>query len=43
MPPSSLAIAQVTPHPVGSGTEIDRYVTRTADELAKRGVKIEEV
>src|SRR4051812_13871262 len=37
---SSLAIAQVTPHPVGSGTEVDRYVTRVASELAERGHRV---
>ena len=38
--PDSLAIAQVTPHPVGSGTEVDRYVTRAATELAARGHRV---
>jgi len=38
--PPSLAIAQVTPHPVGSGTEVDRYVTRAAKELAARGHRV---
>jgi glycosyltransferase involved in cell wall biosynthesis len=35
-----LTIAQATPHPVGSGTEVDRFVRRAADELAARGHRV---
>jgi glycosyltransferase involved in cell wall biosynthesis len=36
----SLTIAQATPHPVGSGTEVDRFVRRVSDELAARGHRV---
>jgi glycosyltransferase involved in cell wall biosynthesis len=35
-----LTIAQATPHPVGSGTEVDRFVRRVSDELAARGHRV---
>src|SRR3954454_20246957 len=36
----SMTIAQATPHPVGSGTEVDRFVRRAGDELAARGHRV---
>jgi predicted metal-dependent phosphoesterase TrpH/glycosyltransferase involved in cell wall biosynthesis len=36
----SFAIAQVTPHPWGSRHEINEFVSRTSDELARRGHRV---
>jgi glycosyltransferase involved in cell wall biosynthesis len=36
----SLAIAQVTPHPWGTRHEINEFVRRTSDELARRGHRV---
>src|SRR3954453_17890613 len=36
----SLSIAQVTPHPWGSRHEINEFVSRTSDELARRGHRV---
>jgi hypothetical protein len=38
--PPPLTIAQATPHPVGSGTEVDRFVRRVSDELGARGHRV---
>ena len=36
----SLQIAHVTPHPVGSGTEVDRFARAVTEELARRGHRV---
>jgi glycosyltransferase involved in cell wall biosynthesis len=38
--PDSLAIAQVSPHPWGPRHEINEFVTRTSEELTKRGHRV---
>jgi glycosyltransferase involved in cell wall biosynthesis len=38
--PDSLAIAQVSPHPWGRRHEINEFVTRTSEELARRGHRV---
>ncbi|HEX6587143.1 MAG TPA: glycosyltransferase [Solirubrobacterales bacterium] len=40
METSSLAIAQVSPHPWGSRHEINSFVARTSEELARRGHRV---
>src|SRR3954471_23825140 len=36
----ALTIAHATPHPVGSGTEVDRFVERVTAGLAARGHRV---
>src|SRR3954447_19616093 len=36
----ALTIAHATPHPVGSGTEVDRFVERVTAALAARGHRV---